>query len=67
MRLLVNGLSLPIRQMGGDFLLLEQSANHPPGDAQLLLNVDQNERGWPVRLPQGISSASKRVAITTPA
>ena len=63
MRLLVNGLSLSVRQMGGDFLLVDQPVNHPPAIANMVLRVDESERGWPVRLPKGISADSNRVAI----
>src|SRR6266567_7073708 len=63
MRLLVNGFSIPVTQMGRDFLLVESPVNHPPTDASLILQVDQTERCWSVRLPEGISTASKRVAI----
>ena len=63
MRLLVNGFSIPVTQMGRDFLLVDSPVNHPPTDASLILQVDQNERCWNVRLPEGISTASKRVAI----
>ena len=63
MRLLVNGYSILVRQMGRDFLLIDSAGNHPPADASLVLRVDQNERRWNVRLPQGISANSNRVAI----
>jgi hypothetical protein len=63
MRLLVNGFSIPVRQMGPDFLLVDSPVNHPPADASLILQVDQSERCWDVRLPEGISAASQRVAI----
>jgi hypothetical protein len=45
-------------------MLLDSPADHPPGLASILLRVDQSERQWDVRLPNGISAASKRVAIT---
>ena len=63
MRLLVNGSSIAVAQMGPDFLLVDAPINHPPGNASLVLQVDQSERRWDVRLPEGISAASKRVAI----
>lgn len=63
MRLLVNGSSIPIRQMGPDFLLIDSTVEHAPADASIILQVDQNERRWNVRLPQGISANSNRVAI----
>jgi hypothetical protein len=63
MRLLVNGSSIAVAQMGPDFLLVDAPINHPPGNASLILQVDQSERRWDVNLPEGISAASKRVAI----
>ena len=65
MRLLVNGSSIAVAQMGPDFLLVDTPVTHPPGNASLVLQVDQSERRWDVHLPEGISAASKRVAITT--
>jgi hypothetical protein len=63
MRLLVNGSSIAVAQMGPDFLLVDAPINHPPGNAGLVLQVDQSERRWDVHLPDGISAESKRVAI----
>ena len=65
MRLIVNGASISITQMGPDFLFIESANAHPPGEATIVLQVDQNERCWNVRLPGGISAGSKRVAIAT--
>ncbi len=63
MRLLVNGLSLPVTQLGPDFLLVDAPVEHPPADARVILQVDQSERSWGVRLPKGISGSTKRVPI----
>lgn len=63
MRLIVDGESISITHMGPDFLLIEPASDHPPGDATIVLQVDQSERRWNVRLPDGISTGSKRVAI----
>jgi hypothetical protein len=63
MQLLVNGCSISVVQMGPDFLLVDAPINHPPGAASLVLQVDRSERRWNVRLPNGISAESKRVAI----
>jgi len=63
MQLLLNGRAIRIVQMGPDFLLVEEPFDHPPADASVVLRVDGNERGWNVLLPNGLSSASKRVAI----
>ena len=63
MRLVVNGSSIAVAQMGPDFLIVDVPINHPPGNASLVLQVDQSERRWDVNLPEGISAVSKRVAI----
>jgi hypothetical protein len=63
MQLVVDGASLPIAQMGPDFLLLDEPIDHPPCEATILFCVDDSERRWPVRLPDGLASASERVAI----
>ncbi len=63
MRLLVGGHSIPVAQMGPDFVLLESPVNHPPAPASVVLRVDQSERSWNVHLPHGISADAKRVAI----
>ena len=65
MRLLVNGSSIAVAQMGPDFLLVDAPINHPPGNASLVLQVDQSERRWDVHLPDGISAESERVTIAT--
>ena len=61
--LLLNGHSIPVAQLGPGFLLLDEPSEHPPGEASIVLRVDQSERRWIVRLPNGISSDSKRVVI----
>ena len=63
MRLIVNGASISITHMGPDFLFIESAGDQPPGDATVVLQGDQSERRWNVRLPDGISAGSKRVTI----
>lgn len=63
MRLLVGEASVPVVQLGPDFLLVNAAFDVPPGEASVVLQVDQSERRWKVRLPHGVSSASRRVAI----
>lgn len=65
MHLIVNGSSISVTQMGPDFLLIEPGCEHPPGDATIVLRVDESERRWRVRLPEGISASSSRVVIAT--
>jgi hypothetical protein len=63
MRLIVNGASIRITQMGPDFLFIDSASDHPPGEATIVLQVDGSERRWNVHLQNGISAESKRVAI----
>jgi hypothetical protein len=64
-QLLIDGGSVPVAQLGPDFLLLDAPFDHPPGNAGLILQVDQNESRWDICLPNGISAAMNRVSIRT--
>ena len=63
MRLIINGSSISITQMGPDFLFIEGGLDHPPSQATIVLQVDDAERRWPVWLPEGISKSSNRVTL----
>ena len=67
LQLLVNGYCLPVAQLGPDFLLLNTPINHAPTSAIVIMQVDQNERRWNIRLPEGISAESQRVQIAAAA
>ena len=64
MRLIVNGATIDITHMGGDFLILKNATEYPPGKASIMLKVDQSESRWDVFLPDGISATHKRVVIS---
>jgi hypothetical protein len=61
--LILNGDFIPVAQLGPGFLLLDAPSERPPGNASIVLRVDQSERCWNVHLPNGISADSKHVAI----
>ena len=63
MRLSISGAVIRITHMGPDFLLLDAPIDHPPCEASILLRVDDSETEWKVRLPEGISKGSKRIAL----
>jgi hypothetical protein len=65
-RLLFNGTITPVAQLGPDFLILDDPQEHPPCDATLEMRIDESERRWPIRLPEGISTKSDRVVIANP-
>ncbi len=64
MHLLLDGQVLSVGQAGPGFLILDTAVNHPPATGRFFLEVDGVERQWEVRLPEGISAASRRVVIT---
>lgn len=66
MRLVLPAASIRITHLGPDFVLLESPTDHLPCEASILLRVDDNESQWRVRLPDGISKASTRVALALP-
>jgi hypothetical protein len=63
MQLIVNGASIAVAQMGPAFLLVITPIDYPPDVACVALQVDESERRWDVRLPDGISADNRRVAI----
>lgn len=66
MRLIVDRQSLPVAQLGPGFLLLDSLIDHPTCDAWLVVRVDDIERRWLVRLPDGMSKDSQKVMIAAP-
>ena len=64
MQLIINGESISITHMGPDFLIVESPREHLPGEATIVLQVDQSERRWTVRLPVGLQPGRKRVSIS---
>lgn len=63
MRLLVGNRSVPVVQLGPDFLLVGEPVDLPPGEACMVMQVDESESRWKVFLPDGISAGSNQVAI----
>ncbi len=66
MRLFLNGHSLIIAQMGPDFLILQEPAEHPPVKAEVMLSIDGREKRWPVWLPEGLKRHSIRIPCEKP-
>ena len=63
MRLLIDGQSLRVAQLGPDYLILEEKSDHPPGAAEFVFNVDTSTRSWRVQLPSGICKDSHQVPM----
>jgi len=65
MRLNVNGFSLPIAQLGPDFLILRDPIDHEPCAARISLSVDGDESHRNVRLHEGIRRNEARTPISS--
>ena len=62
----LNGATLPVAQLGPDFLVLKVPIDHPPVEAEISMSIDGDETSWPVRLAEGISPTRRRTKITSP-
>jgi hypothetical protein len=63
MELHVNGLVLAIGQLGPDFIILDDPADHPPARAEIALSVDGRVRRWAVHLPEGVTAGKPETRI----
>ena len=61
--LLIEGLSLPVAQLGPDFIFLKEPLECPPVEGVLVMTVDGNEQRWPVALPEGAVKGKECVRI----
>ena len=59
MQLLVNGIALPISQMGPDFVLVDVPVDHEAATATIVLQVDESERAFGVLHDFSKRSASR--------
>jgi hypothetical protein len=64
MELHVNGRILAIGQLGPDFLILNNPADHPPAAAEIALSIDGRVKRWPVQLPDGLTAGKRETRIT---
>ena len=63
MDLSVNGRTFSIGQLGPNFLILDDPADHPPADGEITFSVDGRVRRWTVHLPEGIVAERARTPI----
>ena len=63
MDLSVNGRSFSIGQLGPDFIILRDPADHPPAIGQITFSIDGRVRRWPVQLPDGIAANQPETRI----
>jgi hypothetical protein len=63
MELFLEGQVLPIAHLGPDFLILEEPADHPPAEGEILMSIDGHERRWTVYLPDGLVAGKLQTRI----
>jgi hypothetical protein len=66
MALYVCGRTLPIAQLGPNFLVLANPIDHPPTDAEISMSIDGHEERWPIRLGAGIKVSERKTVISKP-
>jgi hypothetical protein len=54
MELRVNGRTYSIGQLGPDFLILDDPADHAPAQGEITVAIEGRIRRWSVQLPDGI-------------
>ena len=55
LHLVMGERTLELAQIGPSDIVLRTPTDLPPGDAEIVMDVDGHQRRWPVRLPQGAS------------
>ena len=60
----MNGRTLPIAQLGPNFLVLETPIDFPPVEAEIGVWIDGREDRWRVHLAEGIKSGQRKTAIS---
>ncbi|HET6883829.1 MAG TPA: hypothetical protein VFI31_26990 [Pirellulales bacterium] len=63
LQLIVNGRTFEVEQVLCETCLLAEPIDHPPCEGELVMHVDGRPRVWPVKIPGGISRASKLVTF----
>ncbi len=64
MHLFVNGQVLQLAQLGPEFLVLREPADHPPCDAEIAMSIDGHESRWTVHLHEGIRADQRKTPIS---
>lgn len=63
MHLKLNGVIYPVAQMGPDFLILKQDLSVQVCAGEVIIEVDGSIQSFPVKFPNGVKTASKRIQM----
>ena len=64
MELRLSGHILPIAQMAPGFIVLRETVDHSPTDAEIYLRIDDSESSWRVHLDEGISTDRRKTRVS---
>jgi len=62
-QLAVNGIVFNVAQLGPDFIVIRDPADHPRSIAELTMSIDGSLRHWPVDLVDGINMSQRKTRI----
>ena len=63
MHLTVAGRTIQIRQIGPDFIMVDNSVELLPSQGEITMSIDGRVKQWQVALPDGISSDRIRTKV----
>ena len=63
MSLAVNGHAFSVAAIGPDVVVLRDPIDHPPGEAEITLSIDDHRRQWRVELTDGIVAGREDTPI----
>ena len=66
MHLTVDGRSVPVAQLGPDFVIFAEPVDLPPVQGEMWLSVDGHQTSWRVDLPQGASAETQKTPLGRP-
>ena len=61
--LILDGRSIPLAQIGRDWIVLRKPTDLEPGPGEVVATIDGIERRWSVELNEGSHTATAKVAI----
>ena len=63
-QLTLSGHILSIAQLGPDFIIIRDRKDHPPATGEIAMWIDDYERRWNVKLPEGIRANQDKTPIS---
>ncbi|HET6884358.1 MAG TPA: hypothetical protein VFI31_29670 [Pirellulales bacterium] len=65
LHLLADGRLVPLAKLGPNRCVLREPTELPPGSAEIVVRVDDDEQRWTVFLPHGAALSTSHVEISS--